>query len=270
MNKKKLILCDLDGTLLNDRKEVPSITLQAIHKFEGIFAIATGRSRESAKALFPESFSFDSRAGVFLNGCQIFDNQGNMIVNVTIEHETVHEAFGLTTDPENYVILFECGSVIYSSSQTDFSTEYFEKLRMDHPQVISEISQLPEKINQICFVCKEGFYDSFLPEIVAFAQKHDLQLFTPIPNSVDLVARKAGKEIGLMKLAEYYGLEVNEIAAIGDASNDLEMIKLAGSGVAMGNAQNEVKECADLIVNSNTDPNLPGVADLLNRLMSDV
>ena len=66
----------------------------------------------------------------------------------------------------------------------------------------------------------------------------------------DVVERKASKAMGLVRLCDYYKIPLTETIAFGDSMNDYDIIKLAGRGIAMGNAMDELKRAADYI----TDP----------------
>ena len=63
----------------------------------------------------------------------------------------------------------------------------------------------------------------------------------------DVNPKNSGKDIGIDKIIEYYGIDLSETMAFGDGGNDIGMIKHAAIGVAMGNANDEVKTVADYI-----------------------
>lgn len=71
--------------------------------------------------------------------------------------------------------------------------------------------------------------------------------------SMDVLAGGVNKATAIRKLVEHLGLNMNEVYAFGDALNDIEMMQMAGTGVAMGNADQEVKEVADIVTRSVDD-----------------
>jgi len=73
------------------------------------------------------------------------------------------------------------------------------------------------------------------------------------PTFADIVSNGVDKSIGLEKIGEYFGFSVDEIMSFGDGGNDISMIKYAGTGVAMGNANEEVKLAADFVTTSVDD-----------------
>lgn len=71
------------------------------------------------------------------------------------------------------------------------------------------------------------------------------------PYSVDIVPKKGSKLKGIHEFLAFEGIDISEAMAFGDQANDIEMLKGVGIGVAMGNAQKEVKEAADHVTTSN-------------------
>ena len=83
-----------------------------------------------------------------------------------------------------------------------------------------------------------------LPEITVCGALH---------NNLEANAKEARKGVALIKLGEFLGISKEEIMACGDGSNDIEMVKEAGLGVAMSNAIDEVKAAADYVTCSNDE-----------------
>jgi hydroxymethylpyrimidine pyrophosphatase-like HAD family hydrolase len=79
-----------------------------------------------------------------------------------------------------------------------------------------------------------------------------------------IVNKNANKEYALVKLAEWFNIPLTDVIAFGDDVNDLNMIKTAGTGVAMGNAAEQVKEIADYITGTN---NNDGIALWINKYL---
>ena len=66
--------------------------------------------------------------------------------------------------------------------------------------------------------------------------------------SLEISAKNTTKGLGLQKLCEHLGISIDEAIAVGDADNDLDVLKRAGLSVAMGNANDNVKKIADVVV----------------------
>ena len=67
------------------------------------------------------------------------------------------------------------------------------------------------------------------------------------PTFVNVIGEQSGKPVGIAKVCEKYGLGIDEIMAFGDGGNDVDMLRFAGTGVAMGNAADNVKQAADYV-----------------------
>ena len=97
-------------------------------------------------------------------------------------------------------------------------------------------------------------------QCIAFVQDHERKVLDEIldecsitswnPTGIDIVARGSGKAAGIAQFIEEQGLDRSEIMAFGDGENDIEMLKYAGIGVAMGNAGDAVKAAADYVTDS--------------------
>ena len=91
-----------------------------------------------------------------------------------------------------------------------------------------------------------------------------INVFRSEPYFLELVPQGIDKALSLSVLLENIGMTREEVIAIGDGYNDLSMIKFAGIGIAMGNAQEPVKKAADYITLTNDED---GVAEVIERLL---
>lgn len=90
----------------------------------------------------------------------------------------------------------------------------------------------------------------------------DLVPLRPMNYCLECIPEGVDKGLGLTKLCEYLGISLTEVMVIGDSDNDLEMIEIAGTKIAMGNAYDCVKTIADHIVSTNDED---GVAEAIER-----
>lgn len=80
-----------------------------------------------------------------------------------------------------------------------------------------------------------------------------LQMTNSSPVNIEINPAGVSKASGVAEVCKLLGIEMSEVVAVGDSLNDLAVIEAVGLGVAMGNAQEQVKEAADLIVASNNE-----------------
>lgn len=82
-------------------------------------------------------------------------------------------------------------------------------------------------------------------------------------NSFEIYDKKVTKATGVKKVLDYYNLPIEASYAFGDGTNDLEMIQIVGTGVAMGNGVDELKEVADIVCESTYDDGLSKILEEL-------
>ena len=92
----------------------------------------------------------------------------------------------------------------------------------------------------------------------------ELMMTTSIPTNIEINSMGANKGAALRGLCAYLGIDPADTAAFGDGSNDISMLREAGVGVAMANAEPEVKAAADVVTDSNNDV---GVAKMIRKLI---
>jgi hydroxymethylpyrimidine pyrophosphatase-like HAD family hydrolase len=109
-----------------------------------------------------------------------------------------------------------------------------------------------EQIYQIAAMGEKSETEAVRQDILAFNNPNIL-LREVWERILYISGQKVSKSEGMMMLCERFGIDPRDVVAIGDDMNDIDMIKAAGMGVAMGNARDEVKAVADFITKSNNE-----------------
>ena len=235
----KAAFFDVDGTLLSfHTKTVCASAKAAIAKLQekGIQCIvATGRHMIQFSKLPVAEIPFD--AFVMLNGQLVLDKEQNVLFGVPIQgraKEFLIEKFNDHTYP---AILIE-EKDMYLNLVTDHVKDVHRIISVVMPE------QSPYKGGEIYQVC-------------AYLRPEEEHLVDPIAEDcvmtrwyyggLDIIAGGGGKMAGIKRYLEHTGIAPEEIIAFGDAENDLDMLRYAGIGVAMGNADEEVKAVADYV-----------------------
>jgi len=89
-----------------------------------------------------------------------------------------------------------------------------------------------------------------------------LQMTNSSPVNIEVNPENVSKATGVAEVCQLLGIDMSEVVAVGDSLNDLAVIEAVGLGVAMGNAQEQVKEAADLVIGSNNED---GIAHLIRE-----
>jgi HAD superfamily hydrolase (TIGR01484 family) len=115
---------------------------------------------------------------------------------------------------------------------------------------------------------KFGFYtedeESRMAIYQAIASWDAIEMTNSHPFNIECNPKGINKASGLLEICKLLGIKMSEVVAIGDSLNDVAMIRAAGLGVAMGNAQEEVKKIADLVTAENVED---GVAKVIENFV---
>jgi Cof subfamily protein (haloacid dehalogenase superfamily) len=275
--KIRLVISDMDGTLLDHKNSLPERTALAIRQLENSgrakFAVGTGRSRSRAGCPFPDSFNFFSRPGIFLNGAQVHGLNGELINDKVLGPHAltvlVNSLAQYFPDILSLVICTGDECVAYPDSSA-FSLYLAARYADPHPASSDQsLDVLGSRAHMLSILVKDpqhdlGWLNDMLSEL---SSQLNLKVTRSLPNLLCVVPGGISKASGVLSIAKSCGLDVSEVAVVGDAMNDLEMLKCAGLAVAVSNAVPELKEVAHWVVNAHDHPELPGVAQLIEALL---
>lgn len=132
--------------------------------------------------------------------------------------------------------------------------------------IFKQVPSLSEASQNVDAIWKFALTDSDTEKLHSFGQIVERELGLACEwswhDQVDIAQAGNSKGKRLAQWAESQGLSMDQVIAFGDNFNDLSMLKSAGLGVAMGNAVDEVKACADLVIGNNAEA---GIADVVNQ-----
>jgi len=282
----KLLALDLDGTLLNSRGEIPEKNLEAIQQAEQmgvLVTIATGRRFRDA---LPVARQINLNAPLICHNGALLkyaDTLENVAVSL-LEKETVREIlrvgkrFGgdalLSADPIGKgVLLYDTISAENVPLQ-----KYIAWSKRLHGAEAEEAVHHVENLEAVCDEI-ETVHISFSGTLAPMAElemilRYELNdtvtiLTTVYPRLdftlIDILPPDASKGIGVEKLALINNLSAENVMAIGDNFNDLEMLEYAGTAVVMGNASPKLLERADFFSTLSNDEN--GVALAIEKFI---
>ncbi len=273
----KILAFDLDGTLLRDDKSIPRENLSALERAaaRGVLPVpATGRIYRGIPPQLKELPFL--RYYILSNGAAVYDSrEDRTLCRGDIPLELALRCYEyLDTLPVIYdCYQNECGWI--TRSMLEAAPPYFAR----EPEVLKMLYGLRRPVEDLKETLRargEGLQKLqafFLPEDEALRQRTlrelprrfpALKATSSVKNNIEVNSVNAGKGKALLALCEALGVDPAETLAFGDGSNDAEMLRAAGLGVAMANADEAVKAAADRITDSNEDC---GVARMLARLM---
>lgn len=281
----RLIALDIDGTLFDSRGQISERTLAAICECreKGIeVVLATGRDYDALP--LADALNAGIRYAVTTNGSAIYELASRKCIwEMSMEPEDVERILRYTRKRDVFPYLFLDGVGYASEDKVEVFecvdwAEHLKRVTRENMHLVPDletfVKEAPHRVQKgaILFpgkVPREGYH--------AFpAWEPTKQFLNSISRvhavdggcaNLEFVHADATKASGLACLTVILGYSMEEVLAIGDSENDLEMLQAAGTGAAMGNAAEAVKQAADRVILSNDEE---GVWVELSRILQEV
>lgn len=267
---RKILFLDLDGTLLNDKKELTKGNRRAIEEALGAghsVVISTGRPLVSAIAQAKSlGLAGEGCYIICFNGGEIYDTAGKKsIFRKTISFPYVQRVFeeakarGLhcqTYDEEGILTEADTEALRFYMKSTQVGARIV-------PNVMEALKEEPVKLLVIDLKDKEKL-TAFRDETAKW-REGKIDSFFSCPEYLEHVAPGISKGEAVRMLCRYLGIPLENTIAAGDAENDITMIREAAVGVAMANGAPEVKAAADYVTERTN--NEDGVAEIIRRFV---
>ena len=240
---------DIDGTLMaHNLGAVPEDTLQALQslKKKGIYVFtSTGRHILELDELGISPLGFDGH--VLLNGQLCLDGERRVLAAAPVPQE----------DIRNILPFFEKKEIPMSFVEKDMIYASFidDRVRTAQKAISSELPRLGKWRGGTVYLVNVFADDDAVGRLME--QMPHCRVTRWNPYGVDIIAKEGGKEKGMEQLLKHFGISREETIAFGDGENDMEMLEYAGIGVAMGNAEEKVKQCADYVTGDTDKGGIP-------------
>lgn len=238
--KKKLILLDIDGTIVdNDKKIIHPSTIKALELLKQNnheLVIASGRAYFMLYSI--QEIMHLINHYILINGQHIISR------NSTIYEDTINffslEKLIRNLNEKNITYGFESAYKEAISEINSRVTQAFTDLNLNLPPVNGEFYK-EQKVHQMWCFCDEKDIEELKKDNPEF----DFVRWTTV--GCDIIKKGQSKGKGLKFLIEELGMDIEDVIAIGDGDNDIEMVKMAGLGIAMGNATEKLKAVSDYV-----------------------
>lgn len=266
----KLIATDLDGTLVTDDKNLTDRTVENVKKAlkkNVKIMITSARAFYRLERYIDElDLRKENQYTICFNGAIIVENiTGKVLYSKNLDKEEVSELIGLGKQLNVPIMLYsknanwveEMPEVIQKNKNSkgmNIKIENFDKIDFNEEEnYIYKIVFMdkPEKIIEIRKNLSKEIIDKY-------------EVTSSVPEYIEFVKKGIKKSKAIKFIMDKCKIKQKEIMAIGDGENDVEMLRFAGLGVAMENANNYVKENADYITTSN---NNDGVGKVIEKFI---
>ncbi|OZU88290.1 phosphoglycolate phosphatase [Virgibacillus indicus] len=239
----RLLAIDLDETLLTRDKRITDVTKHWISKAAeaGVIVIfATGRGLQKIGE-FRDELELDTPM-VLVNGAEVWKKPGQLLDRYYISKDDIRELHNLAIKAKASYWGYSVESLTGPGTWTEemFKRDWMKfGIRHNEHQVMDQLRTQVENSPSI-------------------------EVTRSSISNMEFSLKGITKESGVRKVCEYLGVEMENVMAIGDNLNDLRLIQSAGLGVAMGNADDQLKQAADVITDTNEND---GVAKAIQRFI---
>lgn len=262
----RLITCDMDGTLLDNAKNIPDDFWPLLGRLQEqgiVFAPASGRQLETILHMFEKA---PNPVSVIAENGALVYHDGEIVSLTTIDKTaTMRVLDAIAEHPEVEWDVTLCradGAFVGHTNEeiAQLTAMYYHKLNV--------VDDVRDYVNDD--VIKLALFTLGNPEEVAEtilkeAAGDDLAVVVSGTQSIDVIHQDINKGIGLQELAAKVGVPLSQTLAFGDYLNDTELLAAAGTSYAMANGHPQLKAAADHIAPSNEEN---GVVRVLQQLLN--
>jgi 5-amino-6-(5-phospho-D-ribitylamino)uracil phosphatase len=243
----RLIALDMDGTVLNDRQEISKPNIEWIRKAQAagiIVCFATGRGFQSALP-YAEQLGLMDAPMVNVNGSEIWHSPHHLHKRTLMDPAVIERLHKLALESDVWFWAYAVDGIYNRERWIGADLAYDAKQWL-----------------------KFGYYSENPPLLADIRRTVEswgiLEMTNSSPANIELNPLGISKASGLREVCSLLGIDMSQVVAMGDSLNDMTMIREAGLGVAMGNAQDVVKAEADYVTDSNEDH---GVARAIREMV---
>ena len=253
----KAAFFDIDGTLLSFKTH--RVSEGTVRAFSTLHAhgVRTFISSGRPMILIPEMpVSFD--AYITMNGGLVFTAENEVLLSNPIPREDSERWLDFAKEHQLCTMVFTATSMMVAQVNP-IGFKIREQLEFQMPPVVDIDEMRGHEAYQLIAIMPRE-----LDGQVGATLSH-CRLPRWHPAFTDIVAQGNSKAAGMEAICRHYGISQEETLAFGDGGNDIEMLQWAGTGVAMGNAADEVKAAADMVT---TDVDNEGIENAINKLFA--
>lgn len=260
----RLVVSDIDGTLVRDDKSLSEATVEAVRRASAagiLFTLISARPPSGLGELVSR-LGIEVPVGAF-NGGTLFRPGGEVVEAHRLGEAAAREAVATLDEAGATVWLFADGRWITRGETTDHDDRERLSARLE-PTVVSDLGPYLGRADKVSGVSDRYDLMERLEASLGASLGSSANVIRSQRYFLDVTAPSANKGDGVSFLARAAGVDLAHTAGIGDMGNDVPMLRRAGIGVAMGQAPEDVRAAARLVTTTNQED---GVARFLDRLV---
>lgn len=264
MKNIKAVVCDLDGTLLNEQHTISEFTKETIKKVidSGVkFIIATGRHHKDAM-VFKEMLGLESFL-ITSNGAKVHDYNNNEIISHNIPLDISTELLGYKYDERLHKNVY-LDEKWFAERDLPEAKEFHKESGFMY-EIASFKSLIGREITKFFYLSNDIEVIEKLERELKERFKKGINITLSLDCCLEIMRENISKAYSLKEVLDKEGIDLSETIAFGDGLNDLEMLSSVGNGYIMGNGSERLKEklpSNEIILSNNED----GVAKKLREI----
>ncbi|CAL5223726.1 g6283 [Coccomyxa viridis] len=252
----KLIATDVDGTLLNSKQELTPAVEQAIKKAADLgvpLVVATGKAPGCAWTADVLPRLGPPGPGVFMQGNLVFNAKQELIYRRDLERSVVETAIDFAAEHGVTLVAYSVSRIV--TEKTDEHSDRLLFYGEPTPESIGPLRGFLDDggtFQKMILMTTEEQLKGIRPLVLA-ALQDSATLTTALPGMLEVLPPGASKGSGVTRLLQELNVEPQNLMALGDGENDVEMLQLAGLGIAVANAGAPAKAAADVVLEETND-----------------
>lgn len=263
--KYKILVLDIDGTLTDSKKCISRVTKRALRRAQnkGVkIVLASGRPTPGIVPVANE-LGFKEHGGYILsfNGGKIIDySEDNTVFESVLPGEMIPSLYNDSVENKVSIISYDKTSVLTETPDDEYIIKEAALNKMPITEVESFVEAVQHPVTK-CLMTGEPTHLAEVEQKIKVKYGESLSIYRSEPYFLEIMPKGIDKAQSLSRLLQHLGLTREQMIACGDGFNDLSMIRYAGLGVAMSNAQKIVKRSADYITFTNDENGVAHVVD---------
>ena len=264
--KRKALVLDIDGTLTNSRKDITLATktaIQAIMEKGHLCVLASGRPAPGMRR-YERELELEKYGGYLLS------QNGARILSRRTGEPIYQKALPLEIVPGLYEFALEngCGLATHKGDMviSAFAPDRYVSLEARiNGMPMRQVERFPDFVDfdiYKCFMTADDRKAAVLERKLQKLYGEQAAIYRSEPFFIEIVPKGVDKGDSLRRLTEHTGIPREDVVCCGDGFNDISMLQYAGVGIAMGNAQQEVKDAADYVTATNDED---GIVEAIAR-----
>ena len=266
----RMLALDLDDTLLRSDLSVSHRTKNAVKRAlqAGVSVVLASGRIPAAVDRFSRLLGLNKRPGYLVcnNGALVQESDtGKIIYETRIEPGTALAICDLA-GAEGFPVQMHEDETMYVSRQSEYSN-YDQKLTGIRQVVVENLRTMVGEGCHKLIIPGDPMLLAPLESLIRTYLEKDITLFAGRPYYIEILPRETDRGIALAKIAESMGIGAEEVLAIGASIYDKAMLRFAGTGVALANADDELKGIADFVTDNSSDDD--GCAEAIGKYLFD-